>query len=445
MPKDAETRFAKSDDYYIAYQVFGQGPDLVFVPGWFSHLEVMWEIPPLARFLERLGSFCRVTMIDKRGTGLSDPLPRDQAPSLEDRMDDVRAVLDAVGIDKAAFLGISEGGPMAMLFAATHPQRTTHLVLLATYARVSKAQDYEFASEPGASDQFLERIEARWGDGVGLGALAPSYAADKDMIAQWGRYQRMSCGPSAASTLIRQAANIDMRHSLAAVQSPTLIVHSVGDLFVSIEHGRYLARNIAGATLVELPGTDHAFFGEDANDILNATEEFLTGEVGTGPDQDRVLATVLFTDIVDSTARAAAEGDAAWRSLLDRHDAMVRRQLERFKGNWVKSTGDGVLATFDGPARAVRCAAAITQNASKMGLSARAGLHTGECELRGDDVAGIAVHIGARVAALANADEVLVSSTVRDLVAGSGLDFEERGTHQLKGVPNQWRIFQARA
>jgi len=438
-----ETRYAKSGDVHVAYQVVGEGPDLVFLPGWFSHVELAWELPPLALFLERLASFSRLILIDKRGTGLSDPLPAGELPTLEQRMDDVRAVMDAVGSSNATLLGVSEGGPMTLLFAASFPERTAGLILFGTFPRIYRAPDYPFGVDGTEIERYLEGIESGWGTGVGLTGLAPSMANDAEMRAAWGRYQRMSVSPGAGAALLRINGLVDVRQVLPAIRVPTLVLHRRDDRFVAIEHGRYLATHIPGARLVELAGCDHLFFAGDTAGLLGEIAEFVTG-VRAVVDVDRVLATVLFTDIVDSTTRAARVGDRAWRDVLDRHDALVRRQVERFRGRAVKSTGDGFLALFDGPARAVRCAAAITAAAEHLGLAVRAGVHTGECELRGDDVAGIAVHTGARVAALAQPGEVLVSSTVRDLVHGSGLTFEPRGSHVLKGVPGEWTLCAAR-
>ena len=439
MPSGA--RYTKSGDVHIAYDVVGTGPDLVFVPGWFSNVEVVWDVPQLDEFLTRLSSFARVILIDKRGTGLSDPLPAGEIPTLEQRMDDVRAVMDAVGVERAALLGVSEGGPMAMLFAATYPQRTSGLILLGTFARAFRSDDYPFGIDVETAFAQLPALEEEWGEGAGLRALAPSVGDDPTFRAAWGRYQRMSVSPRTATDLLRLVAQIDVRHVLATIRVPTLVVHRSGDRFVVPEHGRYLAEHIPGARWVEFPGDDHLFF-VNGGQILDEIEEFLTGERGT-TDVDRVLATVLFTDIVESTRRAAEVGDHAWRQQLDRHDAMVARQVERFRGRRIKFTGDGLLAVFDGPARAVRCASAIVAAARQLGLDVRAGVHAGECEVRGDDVAGIAVHIAARVAELARSGEVVVTSTVRDLVAGSGLRFAERGAEVLRGVPGPWTLYAA--
>jgi pimeloyl-ACP methyl ester carboxylesterase len=439
----AETRYAKSGDVHVAYQTFGEGPDLVFVPGWFSHVEMAWEVPPLARFLERLGSFSRVIMIDKRGTGLSDPMPRDRPPTLEQRMDDVRVVMDAVGSERAALLGISEGGPMSVLFAASFPERTAALVLFGTFARAYRTTDYPFGADADEVERFLGYLADQWGTGIGLTSLAPSLKDDASMRIAWGRYQRMAVSPGGAVALLRMNAALDVRHVLPAIRVPTLVLHRRADRFVPIAQGRHLAEHIPGARFVELDGGDHLFFAGDTDLMLAEIAELVTG-ARLGADPDRMLATVLFTDIVGSTERAAEVGDRAWRDLLDRHDLMARRQIARFRGRPLKSTGDGFLAVFDGPARAVRCAGAVTAGARQLGLEVRAGVHTGECELRGEDVAGIAVHIGARVAALAAPGEVLVSSTVRDLVAGSGLVFESPRTETLRGVPGQWTLCTAR-
>jgi class 3 adenylate cyclase/alpha-beta hydrolase superfamily lysophospholipase len=437
-----ETRYAKSGGVHIAYQVVGAGPDLILVPGWISHVEMMWEEPALARYLERLASFSRLIMIDKRGTGLSDPVSLDRVPTLEQRMDDVRAVMDAVDSERAALLGVSEGGPMNILFAATYPERTSALVLLGTFARAVEGDDYPIGVAPERLDDFLEQLAENWGDGQSLWNLAPSVAADERMRASWARFERMSASPGAATTLLRMVADIDVRHILSSVHVPTLVLHRTGDTFVPLAQGRYLAEHIPGARFVELPGTDHLYFVGDTGPLLDEVEVFLTGQ-RQQHEADRVLATVLFTDIVDSTRHAAELGDRRWRDLLDSHDALVRRQVERFRGRAVKGTGDGVLATFDGPARAIRSACAIVEAARQLGVELRAGLHTGECEVRGDDLGGIAVHIGARVAAMAAPGEVLASSTVKDLVAGSGLRFADRGSHVLKGVPGEWRIYAA--
>ena len=436
-----ETRYARSGDVSIAYQVVGDGPlDLIFVSGWVSHLDAFWGEPSFARFLRRLASFSRLILFDKRGTGLSDRVPVAELPTLEERIDDVRAVLDAVGVERAALLGHSEGGPMCLLYAATFPERTAALVLIGTYARRLVADDYPFGATPEQYEAFLDEIETGWGGPVGLAVRAPSMEHDDRFRAWWSEYLRSSASPGAALALTRMNGEIDVRAVLGTIGVPTLVVHRSGDRSLPVEGARYLAERIRGARLVELPGVDHLPFVGDQIAILDEIEEFLTG-VRRGTEIDRVLATVLFTDIVGSTERAIQLGDREWRDLLESHHLLVRRELERWRGTEVATAGDGFFATFDGPARAIHCACAIRDSVRSLGLEIRAGLHTGECEIHGTTVAGVAVHIGARVSGLAGPGEVLVSSTVRDLVAGSGIEFEARGEHELKGVPEQWRLY----
>jgi class 3 adenylate cyclase len=437
-----ETRYAKADDgVHIAYQVFGQGDlDLVMIPGFISHVEMYWEHPLVARFLHRLGSFARVTIFDKRGTGLSDrttPLP-----DTDQRMLDIQAVMDAAGTERAALLGISEGGPMSILFAASHPARTHALVLYGAYARTSWAPDFPEGTPADQIEELGRYVEERWGTGVGLAAWAPSIARDRREREIWSRFQRSGASPGAARALITTYGFIDVRSALPLVQAPTLVIHRRADKIVPVALGRHLAGSIDGARYVELDGEDHFFFTLDQDTVLDEIEEFLTGSRST-PDADRVLATVLFTDICGSTERAAALGDRRWRLVLDDHDATAARHVERFRGRLVKTTGDGILATFDGPARAVRCGRAISDEARSLGLDVRAGVHTGEVELRGDDVAGLGVHIAQRVCAVAGPGEVAVSRTVVDLAAGSGIDFTDHGDHDLKGVAGSWRLFLA--
>ncbi len=430
-----------SGEVNIAYQVVGEGPlDLVFVSGWVSNLDLMWEDPSYARFLRRLASFSRLILFDKRGTGLSDRVPETDLPTLEARMDDVRAVLDAAGAERAALLGHSEGGPMCLLFAATYPERTNALVLIGTYARRLIGEGYPFGATPEAYDAFLAEIADGWGGPVGLEVRAPSLADDERFRTWWSDYLRMSASPGAALALTRMNGQIDVRPALRTIEVPTLVVHRSGDRALPVEGARYIAERIRDVRLVELPGDDHLPFVGDQDAILDEIEEFLTG-ARRGAESDRVLATVLFTDIVGSTERAVELGDRDWRDLLDSHHVLVRRELERWRGTELATAGDGFLATFDGPARAIRCACGVRDAVRGLGLEIRAGLHTGECEVRGDTIAGIAVHIGARVAALAAAGEVLVSSTVKDLVAGSGIEFDERGEHDLKGVPGRWQLY----
>jgi class 3 adenylate cyclase/esterase/lipase len=431
------TQYAKSGDVHIAYQAFGDGPiNLVMVPGFVSNVENYWDQPDFARFLNRLGSYARVVIFDKRGTGMSDRVA--ELPGLDQRMDDLRAVMDAAGMEQAALLGISEGAPLSVLFAATYPDRCRALVLYGSFSRFS----YWFPNEE-ALGHFFSYVEHSWGTGGSVERFAPSRANDAAFQRWWGRNERLGASPAAVTALMHMNSQIDISSILPAVRVPTLVIHRTEDKAVNVEGGRDMAAHIPGARLAEFPGSDHIFYvGESADKISEAIEEFLTGSRAPVA-VDRVLATVLFTDIVGSTETAAALGDQRWRDLLEHHHATIRRNLVRFRGREVKTTGDGFLATFDGPARGVQCAHAIAQDLRSLGIEVRAGLHTGECEIIGDDVGGIAVHIGARVAALARAGEVLVSSTVKDLVAGSGLRFEERGTYPLKGIPGEWRIFTA--
>ncbi len=433
-----ETRYAKSGDIHIAYQTIGKGPlDLVFVPGFISHVEWFWEEPACARFFGRLASFARLILFDKRGTGLSGRVA--QVPTLEQRMDDVRAVLDAACSEQAAIVGISEGGPMSVLFAATYPERTAALVLYGTFAEfsswVSTQQDLE---------RILAYMDTSWGTGTSLPRFAPSLADDERFRYWWARHERLGASPGAAMALMRMNSEIDVRPVLPVVHVPTLVLHRRDDVNITVAAGRYIAEHIPGAKYVELAGQDHVPWVGDAEAVLSEIQEFLTGARHT-PEPDRVLATVLFIDIVGSTARAAALGDRRWRDQLENYYSIVRQELSRFKGREISTAGDGFLATFDGPARAIGCACAVRAVVRQLGIDIRAGLHTGECEVlaNGADVAGIAVHIGARVAAAAAPGEVLVSSTVKDLVAGSGLQFQDRGLRTLKGVPAKWRLFAA--
>lgn len=444
MTEVPRTRYAKSGDVNIAYQVVGEGPlDLVYVPGWVSNVELMWEEPRSVRFLERLASFSRLILFDKRGTGLSDPVPESDLPTLEQRMDDVRAVMDTVGSERAALFGHSEGGNMCFLFAATHPDRTVAVVTFQVFAKRLWSEDYPWAPTPEEREAYIARVEETWGTAADLADLASS-AEDDPAFARWlTRYFRQGASPRAAAALARMNTDIDVRDVLPSIRVPTLVMHRTENRETHVEEGRYIASLIPGAKFVELPGRDHFMFLEDADAVLDEVEEFLTG-ARREPEPDRVLATVLFTDIVGSTDRAAELGDRRWRELLDRHDRAVRGELGRFRGREVKTIGDGFLATFDGPARAVRCAEAIREAVRPLGIEVRAGVHTGEVEVIGEDVGGIAVHIGARIMDLAEPGEVLVSSTVRDLVSGSGIEFEDRGAHRLKGVPGEWSVLTAR-
>jgi pimeloyl-ACP methyl ester carboxylesterase len=438
MPSVPETRYAKSGDVSIAYQVVGDGSlDLVYVSGWVSNLELMWDEPQYERFLRRLASFSRLIVFDKRGTGLSDPVALDHLPTLEQRMDDVRAVMDAVGSERAAVFGNSEGGQMSLLFAATYPERTVALVTQGTFAKRLWSPDYPWAPTPEAREQEIRDIEASWAD-LDVTTLAPS--TDDAFRRRLAAYFRRSASPAVGAAFLRMNTQADLRAVLPTIRVPTLVIHRADDRDVSVEEGRWIASQIPGARYVELPGIDHVPWVGNQDEVLDEIEEFLTG-ARPAPEPDRVLATVLFTDIAGSTARAVELGDRRWRELLEVHHAAVRRQLERFRGREVDTAGDGFLATFDGPARGVRCARAIVDAVREVGLDLRAGLHTGECELVNGGVRGIAVHTGARVAAQAGPGEVLVSSTVKDLTPGSGIEFEDRGEHELKGVPGEWRLY----
>jgi len=437
-----ETRYAKSGEVHIAYQVIGEGPiDLVYVPGFTSHIGYAWEFPPFARFLRRLAAFSRLIWFDKRGTGLSD---RVDIASLEQRMDDVRAVMEAVGSERAVLFGQSEGGPMCALFAATYPARTAALIMFATFARRAWAPDYPWARTEAQRQQRCAEIESKWGQESALVSVSslPSLVGDPHFRQWYANYERFSASPGAALAIFLMNSAIDIRHILPAIRVPTLILHRSEDRSVHVEEGRYLAGRIPGAKFVELPGSDHDEWAGDSDAVLAEVEEFVTG-VRPAPEPDRVLATILFTDVVASTERAAALGDRAWRDLLESLYAAVRREVVKFRGREIDTAGDGMFAAFDGPARGVRCAMAVVRAAAALGLGVRAGVHAGECQVMGDKLAGIAVHVGARIAAQAGAGEVLLSSTVKDLVAGSGLEFADRGAHMLKGISGEWRLFAA--
>jgi class 3 adenylate cyclase len=434
-----KTRYAKSGDVNIAYQVYGDGPiDLVFVSGFISHVELQWEYRPMARFFERLGSFARVINFDKRGQGLSDPVAG--APILEERMDDVLAVMDAAGSERAAFFTVSEGGPLAMLFSATYPERVSALVLYATLVKGTFAEDYPYAPTPEMWEMYYEFVRGEWGRGETLNLIAPSAALDEDHKSGWGRIERMSSSPGMVEQILRMCARVDARAVLPTITAPTLILHRTGDQNIPVEVARYMAERIPDARLVEVPGDDHLFFIGDVDPVIEEAQEFLTG-TRSEREPDRMLATVLFTDIVDSTSRAAELGDRRWRELVERHQQLVRRELENHRGSEVKTMGDGFLATFDGPARGIRAAVDARDAVRELGVEIRAGLHTGEVEIMNGDIGGIAVNIGARVGAAAGAGEVLVSRTVTDLVAGSGIEFADRGSHALKGVPGEWQLY----
>lgn len=437
------TRYAQSGDVNIAYQVVGEGPrDIVYVPGFVSNVEVLWEDPVLTRFLDRLASFSRLITFDKRGTGLSDPVLVEQLPTLEVRMDDLRAVMDAVGSERAFLFGHSEGGNMCVLFAATYPERVNGMILTGSYVKRIRSDEYPWAPTWEERKQDIARTVENWGswDDEAFEELAPSRAADPAFRSWLERYLRLSASPKAAGALMEMNSQIDVTSILPTIQVPTLLLYREHDRDVMVDEGRYIASRIPGARLVELPGADHYFWAGDSEAMLGEIEEFVTGERTASPS-DRVLATVLFTDIVGSTSTASSLGDVAWRDLLDRHNATVRSELARWLGIEIDTTGDGFLARFDGPVRAIRCAMAITQAVRPLGLEVRCGLHTGELELAGERVVGLAVHLGARVAALAGPGEVLVSRTVKDLVAGSGIGFTPRGVHELKGVAEPWELF----
>ncbi len=436
---DPRIRYAKSGEVHVAYQVLGEGNpvDLIYVQGAITHLGVDWELPAYRRFCEQLSAFTRLIWFDKRGMGLSD---RVKVGTLEERMDDVRAVLDAVGSDRAIVMGESEGGPLSMLFAAAHPERTLGLVLAGAEVKERITDDWPWGESTVEDfEEYMKQLSTRWGTGGFLDYIAPSLAGDR-FAREWaGRLQINAATPSAAEDFMRMAFDIDVRLVAPAISAPTLILHRVDDQVCHVENARFLAQQISGARYVELAGNDHAPWA-NGDDITAEIREFVTG-VREAAEPDRVLAAVLFTDVVESTSRNLSLGDEKWRNLLDAHDRVVRAQLSLFRGREIKFTGDGFLATFDGPARAIRCAIAIREAVDQIGLKVRAGIHTGEIELRGDDVAGIAVVLAQRVSALAGPDEVFVSRTVVDLVSGSGIAFTDRGSHELKGFPDRWQIF----
>jgi class 3 adenylate cyclase len=436
-----EVQFAKSEGAAVAYQVVGDGLlDVVFLPEWVNNLEMQWQEPRLARFPTRLSTFSRLVMLNGRGLGLSDPLPQADSPTVEQWLDDVTAVLDAVGSSQAAVLGTGIGGSLAMVFAATYPGRTSALVLVNSTARSSVAPDYPFGITPGWKERTQQEMARSWGRAPILELQAPEIAGDAGFRDWYGRFERYGASPGMALAVLRMVHDLDVRHVLPAIYCPVLVLHRRGDPIVRVEHGRYLAKHIAGAKYIELPGEGHAFWSGDSDRILDEIQEFLTGTPAVSAI-DRVLATVLFTDIVGSTELAVRLGDDRWTKLLDDHRALVRRELDRFRGREVDTAGDGFVATFDGPGRAIRCAAAIRAAVRSIGIQIRAGLHTGEIEMRGSEIAGIAVHIGARVEAEAAPGEILVSRTVVDLVAGAGIQFSARGSHALKGVPGRLDLF----
>ncbi|MDX2031253.1 MAG: alpha/beta fold hydrolase [Blastocatellia bacterium] len=433
-----EIHYARSGDINIAYQVIGDAPlDLVFVMGWVSHLEYFWSEPSFARFLRRLSSFARVILFDKRGTGLSDRVPLDQLPTLEQRMDDVRAVMDAVGCERAVLCGVSEGGPMCSLFSATYPEKTIALVMIGSYARRLKGEGYPWGPTVEQQEAFFEEIRRHWGGPVGIEARAPSVAGDPAFRDWWAAYLRRGASPGAALALTRMNGEIDIREVLPTVRVPTLVVHRTGDQCLKVEEGRYLADHIPGARFVELPGIDHLPFVGEQDEIIDVVEEFLTG-MRTARDVDRVLATVLVARISGSIGNRE---ESQIRALLDRHLTFVRKEIEQYKGRAVEITDEKLLATFDGPARAIRAACAISDSARRLGLRIQSGLHTGECDCIGDEIGGPAVEIAVQVAEEAQIGDVLVSSTVKDLIAGAGIRFGERGLRSLKGELGEWKLF----
>lgn len=434
-------RYARNGDVSLAYDVVGEGErDILVTFGWVGAFQSAWENSAHARWLERLAQLGRLIVWDKRGTGLSERLPADRLPTLEERMDDMRVVLDAAGSERAVAVGISEGAALSAVFAATHPDRVSSLILVGGFARLLRDDDYEWGATPEVTADFNRRVGETWGDNAWLLKLwAPSVADDPVAQQQWNRMLVFGGTPATAIAWLEMVQETDIRHVLPAIRVPSLVIHRVNDPIMPVQHGRYLGEHIPGARYAELPRADHLWW-IDGDDILDEIESFVAGATAAY-EPDRVLATVMFTDIVDSTTRAAELGDRRWRDLVEEHDRLVRQRLERYRGQEIKTLGDGFLATFDGPGRAIRCAADLRDGVRRLGLELRAGLHTGECEMAGDDIRGIAVNIGARVGASAGPGEVLVSQTVKDLVAGSGLDFEDRGEHQLKGVPGSWRLY----
>jgi pimeloyl-ACP methyl ester carboxylesterase len=434
-----ETRYALSGDVNIAYQTLGDGPiDIIVVPGLMSHIEFQHELPGYTQFGRRLSTFGRLIAFDKRGQGLSDRMTG--APSLEERMDDVRAVMETVGSRRAALIGISEGCPMSVLFAATYPERVSHLVLFGGFASGALAGGLD----PAIFEEGLSAFVKNWGSGMTMKMISPSLADNAENVAQYAKWERLSTSPGALKSIYQLNSRIDVRSILPAVRVPTLVLHRRTDGLVPVERGRELAAKIPEAKYIEYPDGDHFVLTGDTATLLGDIEEFITGHrASSSSDHERVLATVLFTDIVDSTRNAAEMGDQAWRRLLDSHDQLAKQVVEKHRGNLIKNTGDGILATFDGPGRAVRCALAFGAATKQIGLPLRAGLHTGEIEMRGRDIGGIAVHAAARVMAQSQSSEVLVSRVVTDLVAGAGLKFSERGSYELKGLPGRWDLFAA--
>jgi class 3 adenylate cyclase len=435
-----ETRYVSVSGADVAYQVLSEGPlDLLYFYGMGSHIEFAWESPAYADFYMRLAAFSRLIMFDRRGTGSSDGISRNAIPTWEEWTEDIVAVLDAAGSRRACILAAIDSGPIAILFAAMHPERVSALVLFNTTARFVEADDYPIGVAPEAADALVQFIATGWGTEELTRLANPSMADDAEWIRFSSKAIRLSATPSTAAVLFDYILRNDVRQALPLIQAPTLVLHAKDNALVPITQGRYLAEHIDGATFVELPGGDSTTTPE-LYVIADEVAEFLTGERPV-VEVERILTTVVFTDIVGSTARAASLGDQQWRALLDSHDRTVRDELRRFRGREINTTGDGFVASFDGPGRAIRCAQAISQSTHKLGIELRIGLHTGECEVRGDDLGGLAVHIAARVGALAGPGDIVVSGTVKDLVVGSGIEFVDRGDHELKGVPGSWKLF----
>jgi len=436
-----ETHYARVDGLHIAFQVVGDGPvDVVLVDQWLGHMEAQWDVAPMAELRRRLASFSRLILFDKRGVGMSDPVPMASLPSIETWMDDLRAVMDAASSGEAVLVTTMAGTIMGLVFAASHPDRVRALIVVDGFARMLATDDYPEGQPAGEGDRRVEQVESSWGRGFMLDLFAPSMRAVPGVRDAWARYERMAGSPGVSQAMIRNIYRLDVRDALPLIGVPTLIVQHPDARGLNPGHGRYLAAKIPGARHVELPGSDNLIWAGDQEAVVAEIEEFVTG-VRPAQRTDRRLATVLFTDIVNSTRHAASIGDAAWRALLGRHDTLARAAIERSGGQLIKSTGDGVLATFDRPSRAIETAIAIRQEVDSLGIRVRCGLHTGEIELAGGDVAGLAVHVASRVASLAGPSDILLTSTVRDLMLGSGIDLVERGSRVLKGVPGRWRIF----
>jgi pimeloyl-ACP methyl ester carboxylesterase/class 3 adenylate cyclase len=437
------THYTQSDGLSIAYQVIGDGPvDIVLVPGWISNIEVFWEEPIVARFLQELASFARLILFDKRGTGLSDRLV--EVATLEQRMDDVRAVMDAVGSKCAALMGYSEGGPMCALFSATYPERTSALIMINSYARITRTEDYPWGPTEGELIAFLDKVASDWGGPLDIDQRIPTMANDNRFAHWWARFLRQGATPKALLSLAHANRQIDIRHVLPSVRVPALILHADADRIIEAGHGRYLAGAVRGAKLVIYPARDHVPFADGAQHVIRHVREFLTGAYRPS-SVDSTLCTILFTDIVGSTRQLVERGDRAWADLLAAHNNAVRSELALYRGREVNNTGDGFVAIFDGPARSIRCAQAIRNALRPIGVDVRMGLHSGECEIQDGAVSGLAVHIAARVSAAAQAGDIVVSRTVKDLVAGSGLGFADFGVHALKGVPDNWQLYRVTA